>query len=199
MERPWLSRLIGRLIWGGDTRRYYESMRAVEEMPSGGTIVDCPCGAGPAFRAVEPGRHGRYLAVDLSPSMLRRARQRATERGIADIEFAKADARAIPIPDGDADLFLSFWGLHCYEDPAAALREAGRVVKQGGRLVGACFVSGRAARQRLMLREGRGDFGRIGSEADVRDWLHAAGFEIAGTDRSGLYFFFSARRRAPGR
>jgi hypothetical protein len=54
MERPRLSRLISRTVWGGDSKPYYESMGAIAEVPDGGTIVDCPCGAGPALRAVRP-------------------------------------------------------------------------------------------------------------------------------------------------
>ena len=73
MERPRLSRPLGRLIWGGDTKPYYESMAAVGEAPDGATIVDCPCGAGPALRALEPGRDVRYVTADLSPAMIRRA------------------------------------------------------------------------------------------------------------------------------
>lgn len=46
MERPGLSRLIGRLVWGGDSKSYYDSMSAIGEIADGGTIVDCPCGAG---------------------------------------------------------------------------------------------------------------------------------------------------------
>jgi hypothetical protein len=52
MERPRLSRVIGRAIWGGDIKGYYESMAAVAQVPHGGTVVDCPCRAGPALRAV---------------------------------------------------------------------------------------------------------------------------------------------------
>ena len=82
MERPRLSRWVGRLVWGGDTRPYYDSMRAVAEAPEGSTIVDCPCGAGPALRALDPARSVRYVAADLSPSMIRRARRRARARGL---------------------------------------------------------------------------------------------------------------------
>jgi hypothetical protein len=61
MERPRLSRAIGWALWGGDVKRYYESMGAIGEVSPGGTVVDCPCGAGPAFRAVPASV--RYLAV----------------------------------------------------------------------------------------------------------------------------------------
>lgn len=132
MERPRLSRAIGRLVWGGDSGRYYESMDAVAQVPRGGTVVDCPCGAGPAFRAIPRDGSIRYVAADLSPSMLRRARKRARLRGLTGLEIVEADATALPLPADSADLFLTFWGLHCYDDPAGALAEAARVLKPGG-------------------------------------------------------------------
>jgi SAM-dependent methyltransferase len=196
MERPRLSRVLGRLLWGGDTRAYYESMSAIRETSEVDTIVDCPCGAGPAFRALDPGREIRYVAADLSPAMLRRARERAARRGLDGIEFVESKAEDLPLEDSSADLFLSFWGLHCYPDPAAAVAEIGRVLKPGGRLVGATFVRGPSLRQRLMLRPHKGDFGPIGTEVDLLGWLAAAGLEPIGKDRSGLYMFFEARRTA---
>jgi hypothetical protein len=56
MERPRLSRLIGRALWGGDSAPYYESMSAISEADPEATIVDCPCGAGPALRMLDPHR-----------------------------------------------------------------------------------------------------------------------------------------------
>lgn len=194
MERPYLSRALGRIFWGGDTKAYYESMAAIGEAAEGDTIVDCPCGAGPAFRALDPGREIRYVAVDLSPAMLRRARERAARRGLRGIEFIESKAETLPLEDASADLFLSFWGLHCFPDPAAAVAEIGRVLKPGGRLVGASFVRGPSLRQRLTLRPHKGDFGPIGTEADLLGWLAAADLELTGKRRSGLYMFFEARR-----
>jgi ubiquinone/menaquinone biosynthesis C-methylase UbiE len=194
MERPRLSRRIGKLIWGGDTGAYYESMAAVGEAPEGGTIVDCPCGAGPALRALDPGREVRYVAADLSPAMLRRARERAAKRGLSGIEFVESRAEDLPLESASADLFLSYWGLHCYPDPRAAVAEMGRVLKPGGRLVGASFVRGDSLRQRLLLRPGAGDFGPLCTEPELLDWLAEEGLRVTGTGRSGLYMFFEATR-----
>lgn len=195
MERPWLSRLIGRAVWGGDPGGYYESMAAIEEVQADGTIVDCPCGAGPALRALSPGTTAQYVAVDLSPSMLRRARRRAERRGLNGVEFVEADATRIPLPTTSAKLFLSFWGLHCFEDPAAALAEAARILEPGGRLVGAALVRGsKRLRQRLLVRPGCGDFGQPGTRSEVESWLASAGFEPSGLESSGPMLFFDARR-----
>lgn len=193
MERPRLSRVIGHIVWGGDSGRYYESMKAISDVPEGGTIVDCPCGAGPALRAMRPGHPVRYVAVDLSPSMLRRARKRAKARGLPDVELIQADATEIPLPSNSADLFLSFWGLHCFADPPAALTEATRILKPNGRLVGATFVRGNdTIRQHLLVRPGSGDFGAVGTHAEVETWLADAGFALTSLDRSGPMLFFDA-------
>lgn len=200
MERPRLSRLIGRAVWGGDSERYYESMKAVAEAPESGTVVDCPCGAGPALRALRPGSSLRYVAADLSPSMLRRARKRAATRGLTNVELLEAAATEIPLPPDSADLFLTFWGLHCFDDPQAALIEAARILKPSGRLVGSSFVRGRdTLRQRLLIRPGTGDFGSVGSQAEIEAWLATAGFTAPDIDRSGPMLFFEAHLGdAPG-
>lgn len=194
MERPRLSRLISRVVWGGDSKPYYDSMGAVAEVADGGTIVDCPCGAGPALRALRPDAGVRYLAADLSPSMLRRARKRAASRGLDSVEFIEADAAELPLSADSADLFLSFWGLHCFDDPTAALAESARVLKPGSRLVGSCFVRGDdSLRQRLLVRPGSGDFGQVATEPEVGGWLGDAGFEACRMARSGPMLFFDAR------
>ena len=199
MERPWLSWLVARLVWGSDVRPYYESMRAITDVPLDATIVDCPCGAGPAFRRLDPARPGRYLAVDLSPSMLRRAEKRAAARGLYRVEVVEASATELPLPPAGVDLYMSLWGLHCFDDPQAALAEAARVLKPGGRLVGSAFVLGDPGlRPRLLLRPGRGDLGPMGTEADVLAWLEGNGLELSSRQRSGAMLFFEARRAGTG-
>ncbi|HEY7455812.1 MAG TPA: class I SAM-dependent methyltransferase [Solirubrobacterales bacterium] len=193
MERPRLSTRVSRLVWGGDTRPYYESMAAVTALGDGDTVVDCPCGAGPALRALPGDQSVRYVGVDLSPSMLRRARRRAAARGLVRAEFVEADAAALPLPAASADLFLSFWGLHCFPDPAAAVAEAARVLAPGGRLVGCCILRDRETlRQRLLIRPHRGDFGPLGTQAEVESWLARAGLELSSRSRSGPFLFFDA-------
>src|SRR5919109_4704833 len=87
IERERLSRLIAAIVWGGDVRPFYASMRAIADVPEGGVIVDAPCGSGVAFRGLRQGQRVRYLALDLSPRMLERARRRADEPGLGQIEL----------------------------------------------------------------------------------------------------------------
>ncbi|HEY0698980.1 MAG TPA: class I SAM-dependent methyltransferase [Micromonospora sp.] len=192
MERPWLARPISRVLWGGDLRPYYAAMGVLGETREGDTVLDCPCGAGPAFRAIPRGRGLRYVAVDLSPSMLRRAGRRAGALG-AKVECVRAKAEELPLEAGSADLFLSFWGLHCYADPAAALAEAARVLRPGGRLVGSAFVRGTdTLRQRLLVRPGIGGFGNVPTGEEVEAMLGDAGFAARGIERHGPMVYFDA-------
>ncbi|MDX6636296.1 MAG: hypothetical protein QOF06_2499 [Solirubrobacterales bacterium] len=123
--------------------------------------------------------------------MLRRARRRAEKRGLATVEFARADAAEIPLPDDSADLFLSYWGLHCFEESEAAIGEVSRVLKPGGSLVGATFLKGEdSRRQKALIRANFGDFGHVATEGEIFAWLAAAGFELGQTERSGPMLFF---------
>lgn len=190
-----MSSRISRVVWGGDTRPYYASMAAAAAVPAGGRIVDCPCGAGPALRAIPASTE--YVGVDLSPSMLRRARERAVRRGLAKAKFLEADAAAIPLPDDFADLLFSFWGLHCFPDPAAALLEAARILKPDGRLVGSSFLRGKETlRQRFFIRPNVGDFGPLGTQTEIESWLAAARLDLTNAKPSGPFLFFEARKHS---
>jgi SAM-dependent methyltransferase len=193
MERPRLSSPISRLVWGGDTKPYYESMAAAAEVRGGGTIVDCPCGAGPALRSIPRTSAIDYVGVDLSPSMIRRARERAATRGFSNAMFVEANAADLPLSSASADLFFSYWGLHCFADPPAAMAEAARVLKPGRRLVGSSFVRGRdTLRQRLLIRPHIGDFGPLGTQSEIESWLTVAGLNLTCAERSGPLLFFEA-------
>lgn len=193
MEHAPLARVIALMVWGSDIRPFYASMAEIGRVPDGGLVVDAPCGAGVAFRGLRPEQHLRYLAVDLTPEMLERARQRARSRGLDQIELVQADAEAIPATDGSADLFLSWWGLHCFAHPEAALAEAERCLRPGGHLLGGTAVTGRSLRQRLVVHPNEGAFGNVPGASELERWL-GAGFEAVRIRQSGVFAYFSARK-----
>ena len=192
MEHEAPSRVIARALWGGDVRPYYESMRRIATVPPGGLIVDAPSGAGVAFRGLAAEHNVRYVAVDLSQNMLSRARATAARRGLDRIEFVRADAAAIPIASGAADLFLSHFGLHCLPDPEAAVREAARCLRPGGHLEGSMIARGPRMRQRMLVRPGVGGFGPGGTVADLCRWLDRAGLREVRVVESGCFAYLSA-------
>lgn len=176
IERPRLMRLIGRAIWGIDASLLYASMEPIARAAPGATIVDVPCGGGVAFRALDPEQDVRYIAADLCPKMLSRAERRARKRSLSQIEFATADMTALPFADAEADLFLSYSGLHMIDDPEQAVSEIARCLKPGGRALGTTFLSDGSRRARKLFELG----GRRGhavppGRQDVLRWLAAAG------------------------
>jgi SAM-dependent methyltransferase len=192
IQREPLSRLIARLVWHSDVRPFYASMAALSGMPDGSTIVDAPCGSGVALRALGEGQRVRYLGYDLSPEMLRRAGQRANKLGLDQVELAEADVESLPLEDGSVDLFLSYFGLHCLPDPAAAVREAARCLRPGGRLVGSTIVRGTRPLDRLRVRPGTGAYGPVGTAANLRQWLAGAGLLEITLDVRGVFAYFDA-------
>ena len=70
------------------------------------------------------------VAVDLSSDLLAIGRERLSGTGAARV--ACGDAEALPFPDGSFDLVVGHAFLHHLPEPAAALREAHRVLVPGG-------------------------------------------------------------------
>jgi ubiquinone/menaquinone biosynthesis C-methylase UbiE len=178
IERPRLMRLIGRVLWGIDASVLYASMEPISRVPAGATIADVPCGGGVAFRALSPEQDVRYLAADLSPKMLRRARRRVEARSLKQVELRSADMTELPFGDGEVDLFLSYSGLHMVPDPQTAVTEMARCLKPGGRLIGTTFLADGSRRSRALFKLGsyRGHPLPPGRE-DLRGWLETAGFD----------------------
>jgi SAM-dependent methyltransferase len=192
IQREPLSRLIARVAWHSDIRPFYASMAAISAMPGGSTIVDAPCGSGVALRALRPGQRVRYVGYDLSPEMLRRAARRARRLRLDQVELVEADAEALPLDAGSADLFLSYFGLHCLPNPADAVREAARCLRPGGELVGSAIVLGTRPLDRVRVRPGAGAYGPVGTPGDLREWLADAGLTRIELDVRGVFAYFRA-------
>jgi SAM-dependent methyltransferase len=193
-EHEWLARPAGLALWGTETRMLYDSIRAIGELLDGSAVLDVPCGGGVALRGLRPDQSVRYVAADFSTDMLDRARARAAALDRDDIEFVEADIERMPFEDNEFDLCVSFNGLHCLPDPAAAVREIARCVKPGGRLVGDSVVRGAGLRQDLAIGFLRraGVFGVGGTVDELRGWLTDAGLKVDRLERSGGLAHFTA-------
>jgi ArsR family transcriptional regulator len=101
-------------------------------LPSEWIVADLGCGTG-ALTAELAGRVRRVVAVDQSAEMLRAARRRLASH--SNVEIHEARLEALPIPDATCDAAVAVLVLSYLREPAAALREAARILRPGGRLV----------------------------------------------------------------
>jgi arsenite methyltransferase len=106
------------------------------EILPGERIVDVGCGAGidSLIAAKKVGSDVRVIGVDMTPSMLEKARHAAEEAGLKNVEFREGYAEYLPVDEGWADVVISNGVLNLMPDKAAALEEMSRVLKPGGRL-----------------------------------------------------------------
>ena len=105
---------------------------------AGERVVDVGCGTGnAALLAAERGAH--VTGVDPAARLLEVARGRAAARDL-DARFALGEAAALPLPDGEADVVLSVFGVIFAPDPAAAAAEMARVSAPAGRIVLSAWV-----------------------------------------------------------
>jgi ubiquinone/menaquinone biosynthesis C-methylase UbiE len=190
-----VARLGAWAMWGVDLRRMFADIARLADAPVGASVLDIPCGGGLAFRGLGTGQAVRYVAADISPYMLQRARREAGRRGVQDaIEFVEANVTALEFADASFDLCVTYNGLHCLPDPRAALAELVRVLRPGGTLRGTSCVIGRGQRQDAliaMLRRG-GVFGNAPHAGEIERWLKEFGLDVT-LERSGAVEFFEAR------
>ena len=100
-------------------------------------LLDLAGGTGDvAFRAIAAGAGLRVTVVDINADMLDVGRARAAERGLDEaVTFVEGNAEALPFPDRSYDAVTIAFGIRNVPRIDAALREAHRVLRIGGRFL----------------------------------------------------------------
>lgn len=103
--------------------------------------LDVACG--PGTLALRFARHvKRVYGLDLTPTILDRARDSAAVEGLANLTFVLGDAQALPFANESLDIAVTSYSLHHMADPARVIAEMARAVRRGGRVgVADIFVS----------------------------------------------------------
>jgi enediyne biosynthesis protein CalE5 len=139
-KRDWDAAAAGWKKWWPVLERASQpvSNRLVElaRIERGARVLDVATGSGEpaltAARKVAP--DGRVMAVDQSPGMLAIARERASEMGIANVEFRESDGEALSISERDFDAVMCRWGLMFMPDLNRALNGFRQRLIGGGRI-----------------------------------------------------------------
>jgi demethylmenaquinone methyltransferase / 2-methoxy-6-polyprenyl-1,4-benzoquinol methylase len=123
--------LMNDLISGGMHRLWKERFVNRVKPRAGEAILDMAGGTGDvAFRIA---RRGAVVTVgDINPDMLDVGKQRAEARGL-EVGWKVENAEALTFGDARFDAYTIVFGIRNVTDIPAALREAHRVLKRGGR------------------------------------------------------------------
>jgi len=136
-------------------------------------VLDDGTGTGRMLEVLAP-HAKRVIGIDVSPEMLAIARDKLLRGGLPNCQVRLADSYRLPFEAGSFDLVLFHQVLHYLDDPAAAVAEAARVLKAGGRMLIADF----APHDLEFLRS---DYAhrRLGfSDKEVAGWFQAAGLNL---------------------
>ena len=102
----------------------------------GAAVLDLGCGAGTdlLIAAQMVGAEGSVTGVDMTPSMLARARASADEMGIANIALHESLIETLPLEDESVDVVISNGVIDLVPDKDLVFGEIDRVLRPGGRL-----------------------------------------------------------------
>jgi arsenite methyltransferase len=108
---------------------------AVADLHEGETVLDLGSGAGAdvLISARRVGTAGRAIGLDMTDEMLELARTNAAQEGVENVEFVKGYIEDIPLPDASVDVVISNCVINLAGDKRAAIAEAARVLRPGGR------------------------------------------------------------------
>jgi demethylmenaquinone methyltransferase/2-methoxy-6-polyprenyl-1,4-benzoquinol methylase len=124
--------VITRVLSFGRDQHWKSRLLDLAAVSTGQQSLDLACGTGDlAFAAAERG--ARVLALDLAPEMIARARAREEARQ-RDVRWVVGDMTQLPVASATVDVVTTGYGLRNVPDLPAALSEAYRVLKPGGRL-----------------------------------------------------------------
>jgi len=139
-----------------------------------GRILEVGCGTGHWMAALQPIDH--MYGLDLSFGMLQKARERQKA-----FYLVQGNANQLPFPDKAFDVVFCVHALHHFDRPQGFVRDARRVLRQGGALA-VIGMNPHAGRERWYLYDYfpgtyETDLARYPSAGTIMDWMVTAGFD----------------------
>jgi ubiquinone/menaquinone biosynthesis C-methylase UbiE len=161
------------------------------EPQPGQVFLDIAAGTGDlGFLVAERvGDQGRVISTDFAPEMVDVARRQGEDRGVSNVDFRVLDAERMDLDDDSVDGVVCRYGYMLMADPAAAMAETRRVLREGGPLAFAVWgtpdrnpwaaVPGMTLMQRGHMpppEPGAPGIFALGEPERIRDLVGEAGF-----------------------
>ena len=175
--------LMNDLMSAGVHRLWKDAVASRLNPQPGETIVDCAGGTGDMARRFAKlarraqvrrgGADAKIFVVDYNAEMIAAGRERG---GMPEITWTVGDAQRLPLPDASVDAYVISFGIRNVTDIPAALREARRVLKPGGRFL--CLEFSRPVTETLRKAYDAWSFGvipeigaRVANDRDAYQYL----------------------------
>ncbi len=109
---------------------------AIAALKEGETVLDLGSGGGfDCFLAAKAvGESGRVIGVDMTPEMIKLARQNAEKGGYNNVEFRLGEIEHLPVADNSVDVIISNCVINLALDKQQVFHDMHRVLKPGGRI-----------------------------------------------------------------
>lgn len=106
------------------------------KLQPGEVVVDLGSGAGIDIflSSKQLGENGRAIGVDMTPTMITKARSNAAEHGFSNVEFRLGEIENLPVADGTVDVIISNCVVNLSPNKEQVFNECLRVLKPGGRI-----------------------------------------------------------------
>ena len=129
--------IMNDVMSGGIHRLWKDAMMDWLAPRPGQRLLDVAGGTGDiAFRFLRRAGQAQATVVDLTEQMLVEGRKRAEAARLAPmLDWVVGDAMALPFADASFDVYTISFGIRNVTRPEAALAEAFRVLRPGGRLM----------------------------------------------------------------
>jgi len=110
--------------------------RAIAGIKPGETVLDLGSGGGfdCFLAAAETGDSGQVIGVDMTPTMISKARNNADKGNYSQVEFRLGEIEYLPVANDTIDVIISNCVINLSPDKKRVFTEAFRVLKNGGRL-----------------------------------------------------------------
>lgn len=110
--------------------------RAIASIQLGETVLDLGSGGGfdCFLAATETGNEGHVIGVDMTPTMISKARDNASKGKFDHVEFRLGEIENLPLADNTVDVIISNCVINLSPNKPRVFTEAFRTLKEGGRL-----------------------------------------------------------------
>ena len=139
-----------------------------------GDVLDVGTGTGRVLALLAP-RARRAVGIDLSPAMLGVARAALDPAAHANVQVRHGDMYHLPLGHAAVDLVVFHQVLHYADDAAAAVAEAARCLRPGGRVLVVDFAPHQVEELRTEHAHRRLGF----TDREVASWFRGVGLEPA--------------------